>query len=74
MTTPPEHLRRQLIDALDQARIDHDNAHATADQHRARVILHALESGMPQKDIAEIMGYSRETIRRITRAARKENT
>lgn len=61
MVTPAE---------LTQARRDHDNAN----RRRADIIRQALTEGMPQKDVAAAMGYSRETIRRIVKTAREEPT
>jgi DNA-binding NarL/FixJ family response regulator len=65
-------------DELRAARKAHDEAvtEATrireeADRKRAEIVVRALGEGMPQKDIIEAMGYSRETVRRITLAAKE---
>lgn len=68
-------------DELKAARKAHDEAvtEATrireeADRRRAEIVMRALAEGMPQKTIIEAMNYSRETVRRITLAAKKEQT
>jgi hypothetical protein len=66
-------------DELRAARKTHDKAVAEAtriregaDRKRAEIVMRALAEGMPQKSIIEAMGYSRETVRRITLAAKEE--
>jgi len=68
-------------DELKAARKAHDEAVAEAtrireeaDRKRTEIVTRALAEGMPQKDIIEAMGYSRETVRRITMAGKKEST
>jgi DNA-binding CsgD family transcriptional regulator len=51
---------------LAAARQAYDAAIEKAEQARAAIVVRALAEGMPQKDIIEAMGYSRETVRRIT--------
>lgn len=50
---------------------DYDEAIERAQQQRAKTIARAADQGMPQKDIIEATGYSRETVRRITAEGRK---
>lgn len=46
---------------------EYDEAIAEAAKTRAKIIARAADEGMPQKDIIDATGYSRETIRRLTR-------
>ncbi len=52
---------------LKAAVAEFDAAIAHAHRKRAETIARADSEGMPQKDIIEATGYSRETVRRITR-------
>jgi CRP-like cAMP-binding protein len=56
---------------LTAARKAYDDTIAEAERQRGATILRALAEDMPQKDITEAMGYTRETVRRITKAAKE---
>jgi 1,6-anhydro-N-acetylmuramate kinase len=51
----------------DAAVAEAERIRADADRERAKIFARAAGEGMPQKDIIEATGYSRETVRRITR-------
>ena len=55
---------------LKAARDAYDNAIADAERRRAATFAQAIAEGMPQKDVIEATGYSRETVRRIVQAGR----
>ncbi len=50
---------------LKAARDEHDSALKEADRKRAEIFAQASAEGMPQKEIIDASGYSRETVRRI---------
>lgn len=54
-------------DDLTKAREAYDQAIEDAEKQRAAAFAKATAEGMPQKDIIEATGYSRETVRRIIR-------
>lgn len=56
---------------LKAARDAYDAAIEKAERTRAAVVVKAIDEGMPQKDVIDAMGYSRETVRRITAAGRE---
>lgn len=56
---------------LTAARDAYDAAIAKAERQRAAIVVKAIDEGMPQKDVIDAMGYSRETVRRITQAGRE---
>jgi hypothetical protein len=58
---------KKARDAHDQASAEADRIREEADRTRAQVFAQAAAEGMPQKDVIEATGYSRETVRRITR-------
>jgi len=61
-----------IAGAQDDARQLVADARAAAEQARrdlAEAIVDAAKAGMRQKDIVEATGYTRETVRRILRAA-----
>lgn len=58
-------------DDLKAARRRYDEAIEEAERARAATVVQAIDEGMPQKDVIEAMGYSRETVRRITQAGRE---
>lgn len=51
---------------------DYDEAIAAAQRKRARTFAQAAAQDMPQKDVIAASGYSRETVRRITREGQAE--
>lgn len=51
---------------------DYDDAIAAAQRKRARTFAQADAEDMPQKDVIAASGYSRETVRRITRDGQAE--
>lgn len=53
-------------DDLTAARNAYDDAIEKAERNRALIVVKAIDEGMPQKDVIDAMGYSRETVRRIT--------
>lgn len=59
--------RKAHDQAIDQA----DKIRREADLERALIVARANAEGMAQKDIIEATGYSRETVRRITREGQK---
>lgn len=59
---------------MKQAREDYDNAVAEAERRRALTFAQADAEGLPQKDVIDATGYSRETVRRITREGQKLQT
>lgn len=62
------------MDRLDRAVSDFDSAMARAEEARAELhaaILNALNEGVTQAEIVRRTGYTRETIRRLARAAGK---
>jgi hypothetical protein len=56
---------------MKQVRKDHDDAIAEADRQRALAFAQADAEGLPQKDVIDATGYSRETVRRITREGQR---
>lgn len=56
-------------DDVQQIRKDYDDTIANAEATRARALAAAADE-MPQKEIIEATGYSRETIRRIVMEGR----
>ena len=56
---------------LKKARDAYNNAIAEAERRRATIVAKAIAEGMPQKDVIDAMGYSRETVRRITQAGKE---
>ena len=54
-------------DDIRAAKAEYEESIAAAGRKRAAVIAQAAAEGMPQKEIIEATGYSRETIRRLTR-------
>lgn len=58
-------------DDLTKARQTYDDAIEKAERTRAAIVVKAIDEGMPQKDVIDAMGYSRETVRRITQAGRE---
>jgi CRP-like cAMP-binding protein len=57
-------------DDVKKIREDYDQALASAEAARAKALAQAADE-MPQKDIIEATGYSRETVRRIIMEGRK---
>lgn len=57
-------------DDVKKIREDYDEALANAEATRARALAAAADE-MPQKDIIEATGYSRETVRRIIMEGRR---
>lgn len=57
-------------DDVKKIRRDYDDAVAEAERTRARRLAEAADH-MPQKDIIEATGYSRETVRRLIADGRK---
>ncbi|OIJ87366.1 hypothetical protein BIV25_39120 [Streptomyces sp. MUSC 14] len=57
-------------DDVKKIRKDYDEALAGAEVARAKALAQAADQ-MPQKDIIEATGYSRETVRRIIIEGRK---
>lgn len=57
-------------DDLKAARQAYDAAIEEAERQRAAIVVRAINEDMPQKDVIEATGYSRETVRRITAAGR----
>ncbi|MEC3994029.1 hypothetical protein VSR01_10910 [Actinacidiphila sp. DG2A-62] len=55
------------IDDIRKAREAYDAEVKAADDRRALVLAQASAEGMPQTDVIAATGYSRETVRRITR-------
>lgn len=62
---------KKAREAHDQASAEADLIRKNADQARAELIAKADAQGMAQKDIIEATGYSRETVRRITREGQR---
>lgn len=58
-------------DDLTKARQTYDEAIEAAERARAAIVVKAIDEGMPQKDVIDAMGYSRETVRRITQFGRE---
>lgn len=58
-------------DDLKAARVAYDAAIEKAERTRGAIVVKAIDEGMPQKDVIDAMGYSRETVRRITQAGRE---
>lgn len=58
-------------DDLRAARDAYDAAIDKAEHDRAAIVVKAIDEGTPQKDVIDAMGYSRETVRRITQAGRE---
>ncbi|MFI0900496.1 hypothetical protein [Streptomyces sp. NPDC020983] len=56
---------------MKQVRKDHDDAYAEADRQRALAFAQADAEGLAQKDVIDATGYSRETVRRITREGQR---
>jgi len=61
-------------DDLKAARQAYDAAIDKAEHDRAAIVVKAIDEGMQQKDVIDAMGYSRETVRRITAAGREGST
>lgn len=59
-------------DDLRAAITRYDQVTGTAKEERDQAIRAAKESGMPQKEIVDATGYTRETIRRILNPAAAE--
>lgn len=57
-------------DNVQQIRQDYDDAIADAETARAKALAKAANE-MPQKDIIEATGYSRETVRRLIMEGRQ---
>jgi hypothetical protein len=57
-------------DDVKKIRHDYEDAVAEAEQSRAKALAEAADH-MPQKDIIEATGYSRETVRRIVMEGRE---
>lgn len=58
---------RKAREAHDQASAEAHRIQEEADRARARTFALAAAERMPQKDVIEASGYSRETVRRVTR-------
>lgn len=58
-------------DDVAEARRVYAQAIKDAERQRALTFARAIDQGMPQKDIIEATGYSRETVRRIISDGRK---
>lgn len=58
-------------DDVTKIREAYDEAVAEAERKRAHALAEAADH-MPQKDIIEATGYSRETVRRLIMEGRKE--
>lgn len=57
-------------DDVTKIRHDYEDAVAEAEHARAKALAEAADQ-MPQKDIIEATGYSRETVRRLIAEGRK---
>lgn len=60
-------------DDIAKARRAYAQAIEKAEQQRADTFARAIAEGMPQKDIIEATGYSRETVRRIVMKGQKRS-
>ncbi|MFF6781421.1 hypothetical protein [Streptomyces sp. NPDC012510] len=58
-------------DHMAKARRVYEQAIEEAERQRAVTFARAIDEGMPQKDIIDATGYSRETVRRIIGEGRK---
>lgn len=58
-------------DHMAKARRVYEQAIEEAERQRAVTFARAIDEGMPQKDIIDATGYSRETVRRIIGDGRK---
>lgn len=61
-------IRGQLQRAGDELR-EHRAAAEDAAERVRELVVEALKAGMPQKDVVELSGYTRESVRRMARAA-----